>query len=71
MKVLHVIPSLSRVHGGPTRALALMEGALAEQGVTVETATTDDDGPGRHNGKACGQPLQENRALDDRQRQPL
>jgi glycosyltransferase involved in cell wall biosynthesis len=63
MKVLHVIPSLSHVHGGPTRALALMEGALAEQGVTVETATTDDDGPGRHNGKACGQPLQENGAV--------
>ena len=60
MKVLHVIPSLSAVHGGPTRALALMEQALASHGVSVETATTDDDGPGRRNGKACGQPLQEN-----------
>jgi glycosyltransferase involved in cell wall biosynthesis len=63
MKVLHVIPSLSRAHGGPTRALALMERALAEQGVSVDTATTDDDGPGRRNGKACGRPLQENGAL--------
>jgi glycosyltransferase involved in cell wall biosynthesis len=29
-----------------------MERALAAQGVTVETATTDDDGPGRRSGKA-------------------
>jgi glycosyltransferase involved in cell wall biosynthesis len=63
MKVLHVIPSLSLVHGGPSRALALMERALAEQGVTVETATTDDDGPGRRNGKLCGAPLQEHGAV--------
>lgn len=62
MKVLHVIPSLSRVHGGPTRALELMERALAEQGVSVDTATTDDDGPGHRNGRACGQPLEENGA---------
>jgi len=60
MKVLHVIPSLSQVHGGPTQALALMERALRAQGVTVETASTDDDGPQMRNGKPCGQPLQEN-----------
>jgi glycosyltransferase involved in cell wall biosynthesis len=60
MKVLHVIPSLSRSHGGPTTALALMERALTAQGVTVETATTDDDGPGRRNGRPCSQPLREN-----------
>jgi len=60
MKVLHVIPSLSRGEGGPTMALCLMERALTAQGVTVETATTNDDGPGKRNGKPCGQPLQEN-----------
>lgn len=60
MKVLHVIPSLSHVHGGPTRALVLMEQALAAQGITVETATTDDDGPGQRNEKASAQPLLEN-----------
>jgi glycosyltransferase involved in cell wall biosynthesis len=60
MKVLHVIPSLSRAHGGPSEALALMERALTAQGVNVETATTDDDGPGRRNGKQCGVPVQEN-----------
>jgi glycosyltransferase involved in cell wall biosynthesis len=60
MKVLHVIPSLSRIHGGPTEAVALMERALAAQGIHVETAATDDDGPGKRNGKVCGQPLSEN-----------
>lgn len=63
MKVLHVIPSLAAVHGGPSRALALIEQALAAQGVEVETATTDDDGPGRRNGKRRGRPLQENGVL--------
>ncbi len=44
MKVLHVIPSLSRAHGGPTRALRLFEQALTQAGVEVETATTSDGG---------------------------
>jgi glycosyltransferase involved in cell wall biosynthesis len=60
VKVLHVIPSLSGSQGGPTMALALMERALTAQGVTVETATTNDDGAGRRNGKSCGRPLPEN-----------
>lgn len=60
MKVLHVIPSLSTVHGGPTKALGLMERVLTAQGLAVETVTTDDDGPYRHNNKTCGLPLQEN-----------
>jgi glycosyltransferase involved in cell wall biosynthesis len=63
MKVLHVIPSLSLTEGGPTRAIATMEQALAAQGVTVETATTDDAGSGRHNGKPLAQPLQEGGAV--------
>jgi glycosyltransferase involved in cell wall biosynthesis len=63
MKVLHVIPSLSRADGGPTAALALMERALAAQGLELETAATDDDGPGQRNGKPCGRPLPENGAL--------
>lgn len=45
MKVLHVIPSVSLVHGGPTRALNTMESALTKIGVEVTTLTTDDDGP--------------------------
>jgi glycosyltransferase involved in cell wall biosynthesis len=62
MRVLHVIPSLSGADGGPTEALLLMERALAALAVVTETATTDDDGPGRRNGKATGQPLPENGA---------
>lgn len=48
VKVLHVIPSLSLAHGGPTRAMLMMEQALLQQGVEVDIATTDDDGPGRY-----------------------
>tara|TARA_R110002096_G_scaffold285073_15_gene478930 strand:+ start:1165 stop:2355 length:1191 start_codon:yes stop_codon:yes gene_type:complete len=47
MKVLHVIPSLSPAHGGPSKALPLMAEALSAEGVEVTIVTTDDDGPGR------------------------
>jgi glycosyltransferase involved in cell wall biosynthesis len=46
MKVLHVIPSLSPKHGGPSVALPLMARRLVAQGVQVDVATTDDDGLG-------------------------
>ena len=44
MKILHVIPSVSASQGGPSRALADMECALAVRGLKVTTATTNDDG---------------------------
>lgn len=47
MRVLHVIPSVSKVHGGPSQALELMEQGLSQAGMSVTTATTDDDGPSR------------------------
>lgn len=47
MRVLHVIPSVAVAHGGPSTAMRLFEKALQQAGVAVETATTDDDGPGR------------------------
>ena len=47
MRVLHVIPSVSPVHGGPSKAIVIMEQALSTAGIAVTTATTDDDGPGR------------------------
>jgi glycosyltransferase involved in cell wall biosynthesis len=62
MKVLHVIPSIWEGDGGPSHALRAMERALAAQGVTVETATTDDAGPGARNGKAAFGPLHEDGA---------
>lgn len=45
--VLHVIPSVSHLDGGPSTAVAMMEKALTAAGVCVTTATTDDAGPGR------------------------
>lgn len=50
MRVLHVIPSISGVHGGPSHVLALMEGGLCACGVSITTATTDDDGRARRLG---------------------
>lgn len=60
MKVLHVIPSLSPIHGGPTHALEVMERALSRAGVLVETCTTDDDGPHRRSGKPLATRVAEN-----------
>lgn len=47
MNVLHVIPSLSLTHGGPSVALPAIARALLAQGVEVTISTTDDDGAGR------------------------
>lgn len=44
LRVLHVIPSISSVHGGPTRALQQMVLAMATTNVALDVATTDDDG---------------------------
>jgi glycosyltransferase involved in cell wall biosynthesis len=46
MKVLHVIPSLSPKHGGPSFAVDFITRGLQRAGVAVDIATTDDDGPG-------------------------
>lgn len=54
MKVLQVIPSLSAAHGGPSRAVRLIEQALLARGIEVETATTDDDGLRRRSSRCCG-----------------
>ncbi len=47
MKILHVIPSLSPLRGGPSFAVLTMARLQAKSGLTVEIATTDDDGRGR------------------------
>jgi len=46
-RVLHVIPSIGPLRGGPSVAMRALARALARAGVDVHVATTDDDGPGR------------------------
>lgn len=58
-RVLHVIPSLSMSHGGPSRAVRLIERALRAWGAQVETVSTDDDGPGRRLEGPLGAPRPE------------
>ena len=43
MKVLHVIPSLSRLRGGPSFVVRTLAAHQARAGVEVHIATTDDD----------------------------
>jgi glycosyltransferase involved in cell wall biosynthesis len=58
-KVLHVIPSIAAVHGGPSIMLEQMARGLSRTGIEIHIATTNDDGG---NGAArlevpCGVPI--------------
>lgn len=46
MRVLHVIPSISALRGGPSVAVLAMVAALRAKGVEASILTTNDDGPG-------------------------
>jgi glycosyltransferase involved in cell wall biosynthesis len=46
LRVLHVIPSISPLRGGPSKAVQEMVQALCGQGVDASILTTNDHGPG-------------------------
>jgi glycosyltransferase involved in cell wall biosynthesis len=62
MKILHVIPSVGPLRGGPSFAMRAIASGLAGRGVDIHVATTDDNGPGRKLDVQLGRPLEENGA---------
>ncbi|MFI5302158.1 MAG: glycosyltransferase [Polyangiales bacterium] len=44
MRILHVIPAVSKVYGGPSHAIVYMTAALVRRGDDVDVATTNADG---------------------------
>jgi glycosyltransferase involved in cell wall biosynthesis len=60
MKILHVIPSVSPKRGGPSVAVRRMAESVAQQGIEVHIATTDDDGTERNRQVPFFEPVDEN-----------
>jgi glycosyltransferase involved in cell wall biosynthesis len=47
MKVLHVIPSVGPLRGGPSSNMRTLSRGLSRQGISVDVACTDDNGKAR------------------------
>ena len=62
MKILHVIPSVGPLRGGPSFAMRAIAGGLAGRGIETHVATTDDNGPQRLDVR-LGQPVNEDGAV--------
>jgi len=60
MKVLHVIPSLSPKHGGPSFCVPMIIESQLQVGMQVDIVTTDDDGPGCRTTVPLGQRIERN-----------
>ena len=54
MRVLHLIPSISPLRGGPSQAVLSMVAALRQQGADASILTTNDHGSGVHLGMPLG-----------------
>jgi len=63
VRSLHVIPSLSLKHGGPSYAIRAITRALASVDIDVSIATTDDDGNNARLKVPLGVPVPEDGAI--------
>jgi len=63
MKILHVIPSIGPLRGGPSFAMRAIASGLARQGIETHVATTDDNGPGQRLDVDFGRPMTEDGAV--------
>ena len=59
VKVLHVIPSIGPLRGGPSVVLPSMARSLVRAGLEVTIVTTDDNGPDAHLDVPRGEPIME------------
>jgi len=62
MKILHVIPSVGPLRGGPSFAMRAIARGLVKQGIEIHVATTDDNGPERLDVE-LGRPVTEDGAV--------
>ena len=54
MRVLHLIPSISLLRGGPSHAVLAMVSSLRQQGIDASILTTNDNGPSLQSLIPCG-----------------